>query len=45
VQRLVAERDSITGVVLTSGKKTFFAGGDLTLLSRTTPADAPALTE
>ncbi|QRY42791.1 enoyl-CoA hydratase/isomerase family protein [Mycolicibacterium boenickei] len=29
VERLVAERDSITGVVITSAKKTFFAGGDL----------------
>ena len=25
VERLVAEKDSITGVVITSGKKTFFA--------------------
>jgi len=45
VERLLAEKDSITGVVITSGKKTFFAGGDLTLLSRATPADAQALTE
>jgi 3-hydroxyacyl-CoA dehydrogenase/enoyl-CoA hydratase/3-hydroxybutyryl-CoA epimerase len=44
VERLVAEKDSITGVVLTSAKKTFFAGGDLGLLSQATPADAPALT-
>lgn len=29
VAQLEAERDDITGVVLTSGKKTFFAGGDL----------------
>ena len=29
VERLVAEKDSITGVVITSAKKTFFAGGDL----------------
>jgi 3-hydroxyacyl-CoA dehydrogenase / enoyl-CoA hydratase / 3-hydroxybutyryl-CoA epimerase len=29
VERLVAENDSITGVVITSAKKTFFAGGDL----------------
>ena len=28
-ERLVAEKDSITGVVITSAKKTFFAGGDL----------------
>jgi 3-hydroxyacyl-CoA dehydrogenase/enoyl-CoA hydratase/3-hydroxybutyryl-CoA epimerase len=44
VERLVAEKDDITGVVLTSGKKTFFAGGDLGLLSQATPTDAPALT-
>ncbi|GAA4810297.1 3-hydroxyacyl-CoA dehydrogenase NAD-binding domain-containing protein [Tomitella cavernea] len=29
VDRLYEEKDAITGVVLTSGKKTFFAGGDL----------------
>ncbi|TWP33622.1 3-hydroxyacyl-CoA dehydrogenase NAD-binding domain-containing protein [Leekyejoonella antrihumi] len=29
VDRLVAEQDAITGVVITSAKKTFFAGGDL----------------
>ena len=29
VERLVAEKDTITGVVITSAKKTFFAGGDL----------------
>ncbi|MFF0817203.1 enoyl-CoA hydratase-related protein [Rhodococcus sp. NPDC003318] len=29
VDRLYAERDTVTGVVLTSAKKTFFAGGDL----------------
>src|SRR6201998_1222461 len=29
VERLVAEKDSITGVVITSAKSTFFAGGDL----------------
>ena len=29
VERLVAEKDSITGVVITSAKKTFMAGGDL----------------
>ncbi|MBE4741730.1 3-hydroxyacyl-CoA dehydrogenase NAD-binding domain-containing protein [Streptomyces caniscabiei] len=29
VDRLEAERDTITGVVVTSAKKTFFAGGDL----------------
>jgi 3-hydroxyacyl-CoA dehydrogenase / enoyl-CoA hydratase / 3-hydroxybutyryl-CoA epimerase len=29
VERLEAEKDSIKGVVITSAKKTFFAGGDL----------------
>ncbi|MQS09411.1 3-hydroxyacyl-CoA dehydrogenase NAD-binding domain-containing protein [Streptomyces alkaliphilus] len=29
VDRLEAERDTITGVIVTSGKSTFFAGGDL----------------
>ncbi|MDY6808793.1 MAG: 3-hydroxyacyl-CoA dehydrogenase NAD-binding domain-containing protein [Actinomycetota bacterium] len=33
VDRLEAERDDITGVVLTSAKKTFFAGGDLKLMT------------
>jgi 3-hydroxyacyl-CoA dehydrogenase / enoyl-CoA hydratase / 3-hydroxybutyryl-CoA epimerase len=29
VSRLVAEKDAIAGVIITSAKKTFFAGGDL----------------
>ena len=29
VERLQAEKDEITGVIITSAKKTFFAGGDL----------------
>ena len=37
VDRLEAEKDSITGVIITSAKKTFFAGGDLNDLIRTTP--------
>ncbi|MGW6728022.1 3-hydroxyacyl-CoA dehydrogenase NAD-binding domain-containing protein [Nocardia sp. NPDC055029] len=40
VDRLEAEKDSITGVVLTSAKKTFFAGGDLKDLIATTPDQA-----
>ena len=32
VERLYAEADQVTGVVVTSAKKTFFAGGDLKLL-------------
>jgi 3-hydroxyacyl-CoA dehydrogenase/enoyl-CoA hydratase/3-hydroxybutyryl-CoA epimerase len=45
VERLVAEKDQITGVIITSAKKTFFAGGDLNDLIKATPADAPAITE
>ena len=37
LDRLEAERDSITGVILTSAKKTFFAGADLTALRNVTP--------
>jgi 3-hydroxyacyl-CoA dehydrogenase/enoyl-CoA hydratase/3-hydroxybutyryl-CoA epimerase len=40
VDRLEAERDSFTGIILTSGKSTFFAGGDLKLLQQAAPADA-----
>ncbi len=40
VQRLVAEKDSITGVVITSGKKTFFAGGDLKAMITAGPENA-----
>jgi 3-hydroxyacyl-CoA dehydrogenase/enoyl-CoA hydratase/3-hydroxybutyryl-CoA epimerase len=43
VDRLYAERDEVTGVIVTSAKTTFFAGGDLPLMSRVTPDDAPAL--
>ena len=42
VDRLEAERDEITGVVITSAKKTFFAGGDLhDLRSARRRTDAP----
>ncbi len=44
VARLEQERDQIAGVILTSAKKTFFAGGDLESLLRLTPADAEAVT-
>ena len=36
VERLEAEKDDITGVIITSAKKTFFAGGDLNDLKRVT---------
>jgi 3-hydroxyacyl-CoA dehydrogenase/enoyl-CoA hydratase/3-hydroxybutyryl-CoA epimerase len=45
IERLEAEKDSITGVVITSAKKTFFAGGDLNLLMSARAEDAAVLTE
>jgi 3-hydroxyacyl-CoA dehydrogenase / enoyl-CoA hydratase / 3-hydroxybutyryl-CoA epimerase len=41
VERLENEKDDITGVVITSAKKTFFAGGDLHDLIKATKEDAP----
>ncbi|SPE64003.1 Fatty acid oxidation complex subunit alpha [Streptomyces netropsis] len=38
--RLEAERASVTGVIVTSAKKTFFAGGDLKDMIRIGPAEA-----
>ncbi|MFJ6983265.1 MULTISPECIES: 3-hydroxyacyl-CoA dehydrogenase NAD-binding domain-containing protein [unclassified Streptomyces] len=38
--RLEAEKDTVRGVIITSAKKTFFAGGDLRDLIRVTPATA-----
>lgn len=40
VDRLEAERDTITGVILASAKKSWFAGGDLNLLRAADPAKA-----
>ncbi|WP_313514751.1 3-hydroxyacyl-CoA dehydrogenase NAD-binding domain-containing protein [Pseudomonas sp.] len=40
IERLEADKDSIAGVIVTSAKKTFFAGGDLNELIKVTPADA-----
>src|SRR3954462_15631483 len=40
VERLEAEKDSITGVVISSAKKTFFAGGDLNDLKKARKQDA-----
>ena len=48
VQRLYDEVDSddgVTGVVVTSAKKTFFAGGDLRAMVTATKADAPGFFE
>ena len=44
VDRLEAERESITGVVLTSAKTTFFAGGDVTMMIASRPEQADELT-
>jgi 3-hydroxyacyl-CoA dehydrogenase/enoyl-CoA hydratase/3-hydroxybutyryl-CoA epimerase len=45
VARLEAEKDDIVGVVITSAKKTFFAGGDLKGLLAVTKADAGEFAE
>ncbi|MGE0805157.1 MAG: 3-hydroxyacyl-CoA dehydrogenase NAD-binding domain-containing protein, partial [Burkholderiaceae bacterium] len=41
VERLRAEGDALRGVILTSAKRTFFAGGDLKALVAITPDQAP----
>ncbi|MGW0845661.1 3-hydroxyacyl-CoA dehydrogenase NAD-binding domain-containing protein [Streptomyces sp. NPDC002787] len=41
--RLEAEKDTIRGIIVTSAKKTFFAGGDLRDLIRVTPETAREL--
>jgi 3-hydroxyacyl-CoA dehydrogenase/enoyl-CoA hydratase/3-hydroxybutyryl-CoA epimerase len=45
VQRLQAQKDSIRGVVITSAKGTFFAGGDLNDLIRARKQDAPQIAQ
>ena len=40
VKRLAEEHDQVTGIVVTSAKKTFFAGGDLNELIKITPENA-----
>ncbi|MDH3194243.1 MAG: enoyl-CoA hydratase-related protein, partial [Acidimicrobiia bacterium] len=45
VDHLEANRKEITGVIITSAKPTFFAGGDLRELIAATPDDAPAFIE
>ncbi len=39
IERLVAEKDSITGVVITSAKNTFFAGGDVKSMIKIGPGE------
>ncbi len=41
IERLEAEKDDIKGVIITSAKKTFFAGADLNEVINTTPEDIP----
>ncbi|GAB2929614.1 3-hydroxyacyl-CoA dehydrogenase NAD-binding domain-containing protein [Rhodococcus aerolatus] len=45
MDRLEAERDQITGVVVASAKKTFFAGGDLNRLREAKPENAAETTQ
>ncbi|KAA5832797.1 3-hydroxyacyl-CoA dehydrogenase NAD-binding domain-containing protein [Saccharopolyspora hirsuta] len=45
LQRLEDERENITGVVITSAKSTFFAGGDLRELVQARRGDAARVTE
>ncbi|GAA1601002.1 MULTISPECIES: 3-hydroxyacyl-CoA dehydrogenase NAD-binding domain-containing protein [Kribbella] len=40
VERLVAEKALLKGVIVTSAKSTFFAGGNLRMLSQIQPSDA-----
>jgi 3-hydroxyacyl-CoA dehydrogenase/enoyl-CoA hydratase/3-hydroxybutyryl-CoA epimerase len=42
VRRLQAEGDSVTGVIVTSAKSTFFAGGDLNMLIQVNDESAAA---
>jgi 3-hydroxyacyl-CoA dehydrogenase/enoyl-CoA hydratase/3-hydroxybutyryl-CoA epimerase len=43
VDRLYDEQDDVTGVVIASAKKTFFAGGNLKNMVEATKDDAPAI--
>jgi 3-hydroxyacyl-CoA dehydrogenase/enoyl-CoA hydratase/3-hydroxybutyryl-CoA epimerase len=43
VKEIADDPDAIKGVIVSSAKKTFFAGGDLKLMTQATKADAPRL--
>jgi 3-hydroxyacyl-CoA dehydrogenase/enoyl-CoA hydratase/3-hydroxybutyryl-CoA epimerase len=45
VARCRPKKPSIGGIIVTSAKKTFFAGGDLDLLMQVTPAHAARISE
>ncbi len=40
---IAADGEQVKGVIVSSAKKTFFAGGDLKLMTQAKPEDAPAL--
>ena len=43
VKDIANDPESVKGVIISSAKKTFFAGGDLKLMTQSTPADAQRL--
>jgi 3-hydroxyacyl-CoA dehydrogenase/enoyl-CoA hydratase/3-hydroxybutyryl-CoA epimerase len=43
VDRVVADKDKIAGVIMASAKSTFFAGAELKDVLKLTPADAPRI--
>jgi len=45
VDALHADRENITGVIVTSAKRTFFAGGDLDSMIKATPSGAAQIME
>lgn len=45
VERLVAEKDEVAGIIITSAKKTFFAGGDLKELVKVTREDVQVFSD
>ena len=45
VDRLVAEKALLKGVIITSAKSTFFAGGNLQMLAQIQPSDAAQVFE
>src|SRR5687767_8125114 len=45
VDEIASDGESLKGVIVSSGKKTFFAGGDLKLMTQATPADSEEIFE